>query len=613
MSAKPVPKLRDGEHIVPVPVVTRASSDSEDRSLSQSCRDILSAFRAAIVAGTPADDLVSGARAALLHLGGAPDPSSASLRHYDPLQFGPFLGVSDDGSAAADIRDAALTSPKARALRLLGPASPLDLGVAVDAERLGGIGEVAVGPEEYASVWLACVDRALITTNVGTRVNVRVYRRDPRIMIRSTARAALAEAQRQLVETFRPFVETPDGEPRPLTVLVEFPPDARMTVTQKRATLVALREFVKSGRAAGRDKALNGHALGLHASVREGLPGQASALAAIDLASNSGIEMVVLEGIRRPAADQSISLAGLLDYFEPGIVGPMLRRAAAKGVELRAANLPDTDTIARSIWVGLTTARRMGANLGKYGCFPLTLSEVDHVVEQIQRWLPNWSAAPVFFVDQGLLRATGVDVGSDLTRGIKAWLDVVGSHGVRVVLIDTIDKSLGKRLLRKSSKDPMGWLGPQQIRGIESHARTLGVSVLWAGGLGLRDAFEMGRLGVFGIYVTSAAATTVPVAGSYVRDPALAGVKRPTREAVLRTKILLEAGFLCERLPADPSQHIRCLATALLATIDFQGKSPMQAQTQALADACELGWTDYWKSPKQPAGHSIESEQRGER
>ena len=205
----------------------------------------------------------------------------------------------------------------------------------------------------------------------------------------------------------------------------------------------------------------------------------------------------------------ALSLAGLLDYFPPGIVGPILRAAARKGVRVRAANLPDTDTIARSTWVGLTTARSHGANLGKYGCFPLTRIEIDQVVRQIQEWLSDWSAAPVFFVDQGLLREGHVDAGRDLTRGLRVWLETVAAHGVRVVLIDTVDKATGKRLLKKSAKDDAGFLGPNQIRDAENLARKLGIKVLWAGGLGLRDVYAMGKLGVFGVYVTSAAATTI--------------------------------------------------------------------------------------------------------
>ena len=146
------------------------------------------------------------------------------------------------------------------------------------------------------------------------------------------------------------------------------------------------------------------------------------------------------------------------------------------------------------------------------------------------------------------MRERGVDVGRDLSRGFRHWLETIAARGVRVVLIDTIDKATGKRLLKRAATDNTGFLGLNQIKKAEDLARKLGIKVLWAGGMGLREAFEMGRLGVFGIYVTSAAATTIAVSGSYTRDPSLAGLKEPSREAVLRTKIVLEAGFLCGKL-----------------------------------------------------------------
>lgn len=570
--------------------------ERRDRALVASCHRALAAYRAAVAAGNPSRTLKNRARRAFLYLGGDSERSQSSLRDYDHERYGPFLGVSDEGSAADEIRKAAFESPKAEALRKPSLHTPLIVGLAVDAERLGGIGEVAVGPEEYADIWLACVDRLPVTTNIGTRVNMRVYRREPRVVVRRGDRRSIDKAKVEIAAAFRPFVETPDNEPRPLTVFVDIPPFKPMTRGAKRAILRKLVSFVSSGKAAGLPSAPRGHTLGLVEWVGEGLAGRDQSLAAIDLAASAGIGTVVLDGRKRKAADQAVSLAGLLDYFAPGIVAPLLRHAAKNGVRLRAANLPDTDTIARSIWVGLTTARSMGAHLGKYGCFPLTRSEIDHVVGQVQRWLPNWSAAPVFFVDQGLLREGGVDVERDLPRGIEAWLDTVAAHGVRVVLIDTIDKATGRHLVRKSSSDEAGFLGFRQIDRIEAHARRLGIKVLWAGGLGLREVLEMGKRGVFGIYVTTAAATTIPAGGSYVRDPALAAVKEPSREAVLRTKVVLEAGFLGPRLPGSLGERIHRGAEELLAGIDdHRDLNEIRKQTRALADACRTGWRRHWR------------------
>jgi len=576
---------------------SRPLTPKEDRALARSCLDTLSAYRAAVAKGKVSAALKTDARRAFIHLGGDPARPTYSLKDYDHHRYGPFLGVSDEGSAAGAIREAGMESPKARALPRGALKTPLAIGLALDAERLGGVGEVAVGQEEYANIWLECADRVLVTTNVGTRVNVRVYRREPRVLLKSGEPAAIEAAKNEIAAAFKPFVETPDKQPRPLTVLVDIPRYVDMAVDAKRAALAELGRFVSSGAAAGLRCAPAGQVLGLTAWVRSGPAGQQEASDAIDLASSAGLQLLVLDGVKRKDADAAISLAGLLDYFAPGLVGPLLREAKEKGVVIRAANLPDTDTIARSIWVGLTTARNMGANLGKYGCFPLTLAEIDHVVEQVQSWLPEWSAAPVFFVDQGLMRAGFVDVEHDLPRGIKVWLDTVASHGVRVVLIDTVDKATGRRLLKKDASDKGGYLTAGQIEGIEQHARKVGIKALWAGGFHLRDAYALGRLGVFGIYVTSAAATTIPVAGSYVRDPALAGVKEPSKEAVLRTKILLEAGFLSSHLNGDVSEALDRAAAALLTELDASKPNPkaIGAASAALARLCVDGWRLHWK------------------
>lgn len=575
--------------------VQRPLTDAENRALSASCREALTTYRGAVAAGAASQELTERARRAYLHMGGDPDRASLSLMEYDHELWGPFLGVSDEGSAAGAIRDAAFESPKVRSLPKSVSRTPLVVGVAVDAERLGGIGEIMVGPEEYAEVWLACVDRLLITTNIGTRVNTRVYRREPRVLLRGDSAKIIEQAKAEIKAAFQPFVETPDKKPRPLTVFIDIPRYVRMTVPKKKAALKKLAAFVASGKAAGLEAAPPGQSLGLAAWVGLGPKGRKASIDAIDLASSVGFGVVILDGVKRKVAAEAISLAGLLDYFPPGIVGPLLRRAKKKNVRLRAANLPDTDTIARSVWSGLATARSMGANLGKYGCFPLTEPEINNVVEHIQRWLPTWSAAPVFFVDQGLLREGAVDVNSDLPRGIESWLRTVAAHGVRVVLIDTIDKATGRRLLKKSSGDKNAFLSLNQIARLDGLAHEMGIKVLWAGGFGMRDAFEMGKLNVFGIYVTSAAATTIPVGGSYLRDPGLAGLKEPTKEAVLRTKVILEAGFLTSCLKGDASSRIDQAAQELLSALEGGDKDAVNQYTSALASGCEVGWRAHWE------------------
>lgn len=575
----------------------RPLTEKEAAALGKACLTTLAMYRDAVTDGKPSAKLRAVARRALLHLGGDPQHVSASLKHYDHDRYGPFLGVSDEGSAAGAIRDAALASPKLAALPAKVPHSPLVIGVACDAERLSGVGEVAVGPEEYADVWLECVCRLLMTTNIGTRVNVRAYRREPRVLLRGSDPESIKKAKDEIAATFAPFIATPDQKPRPLTVFVDIPRYVEIPAAEKQAALSELVKFVSSGQAANKTACPDGQSLGLAAWVRHGDAGREESKAAIDLAAAAGVKVVLLDGVKRKEADAAISLAGLLDYFKPGTVAQLLRYAAQKGVRLRAANLSDTDTIARAIWVGLATARNMGINLGKYGCFPLTRAEIDRVVQQVQGWMATWSAAPVFFVDQGLLDETAVDVEHDLPRGIERWLDTVAAYNVRVVLIDTMDKATGRHLLKASSKDKGGFLGLRQIERIEKHARLRRIKVLWAGGLKLRDAYDMGRLGVFGIYVTSAAATTIAVAGTYVNEPALASVKEPSRDAVLRTKVLLEAGFLAARTKGDGAQQIERAAEALLAAIDVKtDPRALAKQTDALAELCVPAWRQHWKT-----------------
>jgi hypothetical protein len=150
-------------------------------------------------------------------------------------------------------------------------------------------------------------------------------------------------------------------------------------------------------------------------------------------------------------------------------------------------------------------------------------------------------------------------------------------------------------LLKRAANDREGFLTASQVRDTEGLARTLGIRLLWAGGLALRDAYEMGRVGVFGVYVTSAAATTIAVGGSYVRDPSLAGVKEPSKEAVLRTKILLEAGFLSTKLAGETGGRIERLAHALLAAHDLGNAAAMASHTSSLAAACAGGWRAHWR------------------
>ncbi len=473
-------------------------------------------------------------------LEGQADPAPRSLRDYDSERFGPYLGVSGEGNAAAAIAAAAQSSPKVRAL---GVREPLEIGVAHDAERLGSVGELPVGPDEYRDIRLQCLGRILTSTNIGARLNVRFYRSLPVVWVnRGDFRAVAEAARRQAGELVAPFLRTPDRRPRPITLLVRFragiPRDFRVRVLK-----TLLRDLARNKIGDARF-----HSLGLLAKVRKGTPGVEDVFEAIELAHEAGIATVAVEGTVRSAAEDFLSMPGLLQYFNPQNVGRLLERARARSMRLVTKNPVDTESVARHAWTGLSAARRMGLELGKYGLFPLSLEESRLVIQSLQRWFSAWTAAPAFYIDVPTLTASRVFTSREAPEAVRVWLKMAARYGVRVVLIDTVDKSKGRRLMKLHPRDAKGILRAEEIRALDRFALKRGVRALWAGGITLDQAYEFGRMGVFGIYVTTAATKAVPVSPAHRRDVSLAAERLPTRENVARVKLLLEAGFLSGRL-----------------------------------------------------------------
>ncbi len=510
----------------------------DDTALTDAYRELLRRYRALVTAGNlPSPAWRRPIREAIGFLGGQGDPRTELVADYDHRTYGPFLGVSDEGSAAAEVRAAAFDGPKARALARR--ASPLRVGVALDAERLGGVGEVPVGPDELAQIWRECIGRTLMTTNIGSRANLRLYLRPPMVTIDDgEPAAALGAARNSLAAVFKPFRDAPGG-PRPLLALVEFQFGSRRPVGERRTILRGLIDHVRTGGIA----APHIQTIGLNVRIGWGAKGRSAALRAIDLASASGVRHVSIDGVVRKDADGAVSLPGLLNYLEPDMVDEILVHARSARVEVRPINQPDPDTLAREIWSALNTVRSMGFDLGKYGLVPLTLEECDVVVAQVQRWFPDWCAAPAFYVDQGVVSRKGVFVGADVEKGMAAWLRVVARHGVKLVLFDTVDKSRGWRML-KLDGDPKGLLTLGQVARLNALAERLGVKVLWAGGITNEHAYLFGKLGVFGIYVTTAASRVVPASGTNQQDPGVVAEKEPMYDLILGVKKVLEAGFL---------------------------------------------------------------------
>jgi hypothetical protein len=301
---------------------------------------------------------------------------------------------------------------------------------------------------------------------------------------------------------------------------------------------------------------------------------------AVDLAHAVGIKHVSIDGVVRKEGDQLVSLPGLLNYLEPVPVGEILAHAKGRQVEVNPINAVDPGTVAREIWAGLNAARAMGLDLGKYGLAPLTLEECDKVVGRVQKWFPDWCAAPVFYVDQGIVSRDRAYVGEDTAKGIEAWLRVMAKHKVRIVLIDTVEKSKSWKIL-KIGDDPKGILLPKQIARLKALGEKLHIKMLWAGGITLEQAYLFGQLGAFGVYVTSAASKAAPVGNKYWDDPGLSAEKEPTFAGVLQFKTVLEGGFLLERLSGSPKIQAEIKAAGV--------------DAEALSRILPKAWRAFWK------------------
>jgi hypothetical protein len=140
-------------------------------------------------------------------------PWTKRLNEYDSEVFGPLLAVSDEGAAAQTIADAAHASAKARALH---SPDAMAVGMMIDGERMTSAGEAPIGPDEYEKLIAGAFGNTLCSTNVGVRVNTRLYRLLPEFPI-VDAEANDGLWLERVFASFRPFLDTPDHQPRPLT------------------------------------------------------------------------------------------------------------------------------------------------------------------------------------------------------------------------------------------------------------------------------------------------------------------------------------------------------------------------------------------------------------
>jgi hypothetical protein len=336
------------------------------------------------------------------------------------------------------------------------------------------------------------------------------------------------------------------------------------------------------------------HRLGLLVRAPRGSLGPEVVRHGLALAAKTGLGEVAVNSVLRREAQERISMPGLLNFFDKTTANKLWAEAEPKRIVLRAWKTIDVDSVARNTWTSLQTARNAGLYLGKYGMLPLTLPEADYVIGKIQSWFADWSAAPAIYVDCPTVtpyRCYDEEAG----EAVRAWLDVAHAHGVAVVLIDTADKSRGRKLLKDSPKDEVGILSEDEIRDLDYYARNLGIKALWAGGISAAQAYRFGKMGVFGIYTTTSTARKIAVSGDYKHDPSMPNEKEPTYRGVCRVALLLQAGFVQGRLRSlGDSATAAQVAQEAEALLEFQPESSSEERERdvqrQLAQSLQSAW-----------------------
>lgn len=521
---------------------------SQNREYHRLLRQFLNSYEDAVSGGIHIrnsgaeeinQELKAFAKLAIRTLGGIAEPCLHSLKEYRSKIYGPYLGVSNEGSAVKNLIAAAYDSPKAE---LFENITPIQLGFAHDAEILAATGEVAVGPDEYARIKIESIGKILTSTNVGARVNVKYYKSWPIVTIKNTKdQNEYKNVINKIESYFKPFKNTLNNIPRAYKILISFEQGTPFDL--RKEILVKLLNEVKSGRICDPDY----HTLGLLAFVKGSTKGFISSKRNIELANETSINDLTIWGKVRKFSEDRISLPCLLNYFTENHSKQLLAYARERNVSIEVRNRIDTNTVARHIWSGLQVAKSMGLELGKYGLIPLTLEESDKVMGKIQRWLPDWTAAPVLYIDYSIVSKENVYFNNTIIAGIKLWLSKVSDHKIPVVLIDTVEKDRENRLLKANDEDSNGIFTEKELIEIQAFAEKKNIKVLWAGGITVNQVFIFGKMKSFGIYVTTAASENQEVSHTYVDEP-MAYVKEPTYEGVSRVKLLLEAGFLFSKL-----------------------------------------------------------------
>jgi len=508
----------------------------------------------------------------------SPDIRPFSLASYRSDIYGPLFAVSDEGRAGQIIVKAAYSSAKARAL---WPLHPVDLGVALDGERMTSAGEVPIGPEEYAELNASAAGRLVCTTNVGVRVNSRLNQRLPEFPVTASS-ATDRKWTDAILASFAPFLHTPDGHPRPLTVRLSITPDTEASV------LAAAVEALNKERSAGRIGAAEVHTLSALLVFNELISAEEDMRCiekAIEASAHAGLRELAIDGEVREASRRRLGIQSLLNVLELEALQRLLTFAERSGVHLTYRYQLDVDSAARTIWTGLHTAQMNGFSAGKYGMVPMTLEEQARTVEAITRWTRGWTAVPAFYVDTPLLTAREVYGDSRCEEAAMVWLKMARGGGAQIVLFDSPDRVNPRHLVRQPNvANDTGVLTVEAIDRISKYAMELGVSVLWSGGISSHQAFELAKRRVFGIFSTSSTATKVAVTAEFERDPRLAAENEPTEFGVRRIHAVIQAGFLASALnERDPE---------LAKKIETKTGQLLNAEQDAVRSTAELALLD---------------------
>jgi hypothetical protein len=502
--------------------------------------------------------------------------SKPLLAEYDSDQYGPLFAVSDEGSAGQVILDAALSSAKAAA----GASTPSRLGVILDGERMTSAGEVPIGPPEYGALSAGAAGQLLLTTNVGTRINVRLTGQLPEF-------PAVEKSADAVIAAFHQFLDTPDRRPRPLTVRLLVDPGADCT------RLAALVRKLDEARKKGEIGPADTHQLSVLVAFKEEIATDAQLdqiEAIIAAAADLGFSEAAIDGAQIAYARRRWGAQGLLNVLSVPASNRLLRFANGRGVRLRPRYQVDVNSAARTIWTGLEAARANGFDAGKYGLLPLTLEEQVQVVELITQWTSGWTAIPAFYVDTPLVTDTEVfDVGQ-CEVAARRWLKGVRGAGTTTVLFDAPDRVNPRRLVH-GTDSPDGVLTPDQIEALRDYSELLGVRILWSGGITAAQAFDLARRRVFGIFSTSSTAAKIAVTAQFQQDPRLAAENEPTDFGVRRMHAIIQGGFLSNRmreLHEDLARPLETLTKKLLASGGEAAKS--QAALEALNELLVRGW-----------------------